>query len=102
VDIPAEEYDEIATCYSIMYYVPQKYLPMLLETCLTPKEVLCKIVLESTSSQQGKSDSLKPLIDWFRVVVTWTEEAEMSLSSVQWHEPEYTRGCAYGTTAVTR
>ena len=55
--MPAEEYDKITTRYDM--YVPQKYLPMLLETCLMSKESLRKLVIESTS-QGEKSDSLKP------------------------------------------
>jgi hypothetical protein len=73
-----EYYDTIKTRHGM--YVPRKYLPMLLETRLTPKEALCKIVIESTS--QGDSDSLKPLIDWFWVAVTRSEVLATSPSSV--------------------
>jgi hypothetical protein len=46
---------------------------LLVETRPTPKEALCKIIMESTS--QGKSDSLKLLIiDWFWVAGTHNDE----------------------------
>ena len=73
-----EYYDTIKTRHGM--YVPRKYLPMLLEERLTPKEALCKLVIESTS--QGDNDSLKPLIDWFRVAVTRSEDLVTSPSSV--------------------
>jgi hypothetical protein len=79
-NIPAEDFDKIETRYGM--YVPWKYLPMLLETELTPKEALCKVAMEATS--QGDSSILKPLIDWLCVAITRSDMAETSLSLVAW------------------
>jgi hypothetical protein len=49
-------------------YVPGKYLAMLLEKHLWPKEALIMILMESTS--QGDTNNLTPLIDWLEVAVT--------------------------------
>jgi hypothetical protein len=48
---PAKEVEEIETHYGM--YVPWKYLPMILESRLMPKEELCRIGMEATS--QGVS-----------------------------------------------
>jgi hypothetical protein len=85
ISTPKEEYNEIPRCYGM--YVPQKYLHMLLEACLTltPKAALHKVVMEATS--QGGSDILKSLIDWFWVMVMQMHAAEMASSSVAQASP---------------
>jgi hypothetical protein len=77
---PATEYDEIQTRYGM--YVPGKYLTMLLEKRLRPKEALIMILTETELTSQGDTDVLLPLIDWLWVAVTRMDADKASASSV--------------------
>jgi hypothetical protein len=77
-DTPDSDYDEIQTRYGM--YVPGKYLAMLLERRMRPREALIMILTESTS--KGDTDDLAPLIDWLKVAVTRAEVPETSASTV--------------------
>jgi hypothetical protein len=74
----AGTYDDILTRYSM--YVPGKYLPLMLDRRMTPKEALLAIHAEATS--QNEQLSLKPLLDWLRVAVTRSAADEATFSVV--------------------